>query len=195
MIKIPDNGWIATILGIDNGTNTMGAAIGELDLRTGHLHIAFAETCTASRAEGRFDGIGSVRGSLYSRRPVLREFIRWLLEEFNPGFVLSEGPFSHLNIDTYFRLRVTITEAIEEEVWIYSPNLEVEMVPPTTAKKAVKASSYVGKEPMREAILALTEVSYARDVNPLVLDEHCIDAIAVVYYKAVNLLREVHRRR
>lgn len=195
MIRIPDNGWVATILGIDNGTNTMGAAIGELNLRTGHLHIPFAETCTASRAEGRFEGLGAVRGMLYARRPVLREFVRWLLEEFNPGFVLSEGPFSHLNIDTYFRLRATITEAIEEEVWIYSPNLEVEMVAPTSAKKAVNATKYVGKEPMRDAVLALKDVSFGDDVNPLLLDEHCIDAIAVVYFKAVALLREVHRRR
>lgn len=193
MISIPDSAFVYRLLACDNGSDTFGVSFVEVDLRTGHLHVSHSETCTASRSLFRYEGMADERGAFAARLCVLRGFFQEILHDFDPHGVVVEGPFVHLNVSTYMTLK-TVINALRDEVYDYNPALVVDEVAPMSAKKAVKAKEYTGKEPVRDAVLALTHVTYAPQVDRFALDEHCIDSIAVAAFQAERLLRQVHRR-
>lgn len=193
MITIPDSAFTYRLLAGDNGSDTFGASFVEVDLRTGHLHVLMSETCTASKTTWRHADRLEQGRAFDARLGVLREFFQYLLEGFDPHGVVVEGPFVHLNVSTYLSLK-TVIGALRDEVYQYNPTLDVVEVAPMSAKKAVKAKQYIGKDPVRDAVLALSHVSYAPHIDPHALDEHCIDSIAVAVYQAAWIIRHVFGR-
>lgn len=192
MIVIPETGYTFRMLSIDNGTNTLGASIVDLDLKTCNLTVIHSETCTASDSVERFDGMAEVLGDIYARYEVMDGFLKELLGIYDPNDVVVEGPFVHLNIATYEKLEGCIA-VLRRAAYAHNCFLAVRKVAPLSAKKAVNAAKYQGKEPIRAAVLALTDVYYKNGIDPCALDEHCIDSIAVAYYRAQEVLRQVYR--
>jgi len=191
MIVIPDfdDAYLYRGMFIDNGTDTMGVSIIDLDLRRKRLQVKFSETCTASKSLGRYEGAADVHGARFGRFQVLRGFIIQVVDIWEPSMVGIESPFSHLHAESFATLRESL-HVVRETCWEISPHLEIDLVPPTSAKKAVNAKSYVGKNPMRDAVLALTDVDYDEGIDPEKLDEHCIDTIGVAKFLANRIFEQ-----
>lgn len=195
MIRIPETGYIYRILAIDNGTNTLGAVIADIDLRTGHMTVVFAETCNASLTAHRWNNVAELHGDRFARYRVLRLFLLDVMDQYDPDAVIVEGPFMHLHAEAFGKLRESLY-LIRETAYEHYEQLTVSIVAPMSAKKAVKASSYTqGKNPVRDAVLNLKDVSYVNGVIPEMLDEHCIDAVAVGYYEKMRAMEARTRRR
>lgn len=191
MLSIPESGWIYRIMGIDNGSNTVGVVIIDHDLRTGVSTVIYAETLTADKtAYWRYPGRAEARDKMYARLAVIEDFIAEVLEEYDPDIVGCESPFSHLHVGSYTVL-VHSMRSIDDAVYRYSTTLEFAKVPPGRAKKSVcPPKQYKNdKELIRGFILADPTIVAGPDVVLSSLDEHCIDGISVARYLALDAKR------
>lgn len=193
MIVIPDNAHTYRMLTIDNGSNTLGLSIVDLHLQNKSLTVKYSETCTATKTMDRYRHIADNYGDRFARYRVLGDFVNEMLEHFDPDVVCIETPFMHRHPSAYAVLREALM-MITDTVANYDYRLEIIGVTPMEAKRAVGAAKYdKGKEPVRQAVLALNDVYYAAEIEPRHLDEHCIDSIAVAYYHATEVLKSIHR--
>jgi hypothetical protein len=191
MIVIPDldDAYLVRGMFIDNGTDTMGVSIIDLDLRRKRLIVKFSETCTASKSIGRYEGAADIHGARFARFQVLRGFLLQVVDIWQPCLVGIESPFSHLHAESFATLRESL-HVVRDTCWEVGVHLEIDLVAPMSAKKAVNAKSYVGKNPMRDAVLALKDVDYDEGIDPEQLDEHCIDSIGVAKFIANRLFEQ-----
>lgn len=188
MLELSGSQWIYRIMGIDNGSNTVGVSIIDYDLRTGISTVIYSRTLTADKtAYDIFSGRLEQRGKLDARIQVIRRFIFEILDEFDPDIVGCESPFSHLHVQSYGVLLTTMN-AIDDCVYQYNPTLEFAKVPPGKAKKAVcPPGKYRNdKDQIRQFILDNPDILEADQVNLMLLDEHCIDGIAVAICLALD---------
>ncbi len=194
MLKIPDQGHIYRVLAIDNGTDTLGTVVADIDIRKDVMDVIHAETCTASKTAGRWSQIAEIHGTRFARYRALRMYIDDLLDQYDPDAIVVEGPFMHIHAESFAKLRESLY-MIREAAIEYHPLLPVHVVAPMSAKKAVKAKHYdKGKDPVREAVLSLTDVYYDRSIDEQTLDEHSIDAVAVAYYEKQQTMEMIRRR-
>lgn len=188
MLELSGSQWIYRIMGIDNGSNTVGVSIIDHDLSTGISTVIFARTLTADKsAYDIFSGMLEQRGKLAARIQVIKQFIYEILDEFDPDVVGCESPFSHLHVQSYGVLLTTMN-AIDDCVYRYSPTLEFAKVPPGKAKKAVcPPGKYKNdKELIRQYILDDPTILEGEGVNLMLLDEHSIDGTAVARCLALD---------
>jgi Holliday junction resolvasome RuvABC endonuclease subunit len=193
MITIPENAYTYRMLTIDNGSTTLGLSIVDLDLREKTLKVIYSETCDANKTVKRYGYIAENHGDRFARFRVLREFVNDKLEHFDPDVVVIETPFMHRHPSAYATLREAMYMVIDT-CTEYDYRLEVQGVTPMEAKKAVGATRYdKGKDPIRTAVLALNDVYYVTGIDPKLLDEHCIDSIAVAYCKSQEVLKSIYK--
>ncbi len=193
MMKIPEDGYIYRMASIDNGSNTLGLSIIDLDLRSGELVVKYSETCTATKTAGRYADLAERHGDRFARFKVLREFLTDIFNGFDPDVVVVETPFMHRHPSAYAVLREAMM-MITETVYDFDSQMELIGVTPMEAKRAVGAQRYdKGKDPIRTAVLELNDVYYENGINKELLDEHCIDSIAVSYYHAQEILKQLRR--
>lgn len=192
MIILPDD-KLLRILAIDNGSTTLGASITDVNLDTEDKTVIFAETVDANRSIYRHNDLSDHREARFVRYRILYSFMAELLEEYNPNLVAIESPFMFKRPEAFAVLReamLTLQQAVDD----YDPTIRIELVPPAKAKMAVGADEFVGKDPVRDAVLALNDVYYERGVRVRELDEHSIDSIAVMYYIANHTINHLKRR-
>ena len=195
MLVLPEHEYIYRVLGIDNGTDTLGTVIADIDIRRDVMDVVHAETCTASKTANRWQSVTEIHGARFARYRALRLYLDDLLEEHQPDAIIVEGPFMHIHAESFAKLRESLY-MIREAAMEYHPLVQVHVVAPMSAKKAVKAKHYdKGKDPVRDAVLALKDVYYDDSIDPHILDEHTIDAIAVAYYEKQQTMEMIHRRR
>lgn len=193
MITLPDD-KILRVMSIDTGSNTLGSAITDVDIDRERKQVRDCETIEAAKSIWRYQNTADMRGDKWARMRALRRFMREKLDYWQPDVVAIESPFMFKRPEAFAVLReviVYLIQAIEE----YDPNIEIIMVPPTKAKLAVGANEYVGKDPVRDAVLSLNDVYYDDGLDPRVFDEHEIDSIAIMYYIAQDYIDHLKGRR
>ena len=200
MITLPDTEQIYRIMAIDNGSNTLGLSICDLDLNTGLLHVVYSETCTAAKTTSRYGAIFETHGARFARYRVLEDFIADTLEEFQPDNVSVESPFcSRFHVESFAVLREALL-VIRNTVMDYYVHLDFRLVTPTEAKRAVGIAKTKRKRGVkvdnkaiaRDAVLALHDVVYHNEIDQFELDEHCIDSIAVAKFEAKRVMDIVY---
>lgn len=195
MLNIPVTERVHRVLAIDNGTNTLGTVVADIDLGTAPMHVIYADTCTANDTADRHQWVADMHGNRFARYEVLFDYMSELLNEYDPDIVVIEAPFMHRRPESFATLRESLY-VLRQAVMEYRPALHIELVPPILAKKAVGMKVFTqGKESVRDAVLRLKDVTYVEDVNPTQLDEHCIDAVAVAYHERKRVMAEYDRRR
>lgn len=180
--------WIYRILGIDNGTNTVGFTIVDHDLRTGISTVIFAETVTADKsAYNKYAGVASNRGNLDARLLVVNDRLAEILDEYDPDIVGCEAPFSHLNISTY-RTLVTAMKYLDDTCYKHRRTLQFVEVSPGKAKKAVcpEGQYKTDKELIRQFIIDDENIVEGEGVSIKDLDEHSVDGITVCRFLALD---------
>lgn len=196
MIKIPESGYIHRGLCIDNGTNTLGAVILDTHLRERMSEVVYANTIQADRtAYTRLEGIAQRHSDLEARLDVLEEYVFELLEEFDPHLVAVEAPFINPRRPGAAIPLTRAMAALRRTVRRFDEGLLFIEVPPFSAKRAVlkKGKWNSDKNSIRDAVLALDDVQCAQGIDLRQLDEHCIDAVAVGEYIALDLFERFAR--
>lgn len=188
MIEILGDDWLYRVMGIDNGSNTVGGVIIDHHLQTNVSTVMFARTVTADRsAYERFSGRRASRGNLEARLEVIDEFMYDMLDEWNPHAVGVESPFMHLHAQS-FAVLTSCMKVIDDRVYRFNPTIEFAKVPPGRAKKAVcPIGKYRNdKDLIRQFILDDPLIVAGEGVDLEALDEHSIDGITVARCLALD---------
>lgn len=186
MRELLDSDWQYRTVGIDNGTNTVGYATLDTDLRTGIATVSRTETLTADRtAYDKFEGLALNRGQLPARRRVIGTFTYEYMRDEDPDAAGAESPFQHLHAHSFAVLCLSM-DTIDDAVYRWRKALPFDRVPPGRAKKAVcPPGKYSNKkEDIQAFILAHPMIVFAPDIDVEKLSEHEFDGISVAYYLA-----------
>lgn len=188
MIKIPEDQWVCRILGIDNGSEHLGVAVGDYDLRTKLLTVIHTDTLVVSKSAYLKYPCLSERSKLAARARRVGDYIFDQCEEFDPDLVGCESPFSHLHVQSFAVLSQCIN-AVDNAVYRHRPQLRFEKIPPGSAKSATcypnKYSSQ--KEDIRNYILKAEWINHKDSVDLKLCDEHQIDGVSVIRYIARDI--------
>lgn len=191
MLIMPDQPPIYRIFAIDPGTDTLGTAVLDVDLRSGSVTVIYVETLRGSRMCRALPGTIETHGERAAKLEAHQQQIFSMLHHFIPSTVISESPYMG-RFPQAFRALVECLIAIRDAVVYFDPSMPLETVDPPTAKKAVGAPGKGGgKDAVREAVLQLKELRTAPGIDLGVLDEHSIDAIAVGYSKARSVVESL----
>lgn len=173
------------ILGIDPGTNTLGAAIIDIDLVTAKTVVSMACTFVGQSMASEYSTYPDVHGERAARLKAHEENLSTVMFNWQPHRVISESAFMGKFAQSYMAL-VECLVAIKRATMYYNPFIPLEVIDPTTVKKtAGMVGKLRGKEPVRDALAELPYLEFAPGVHLATLDEHSVDAIAIAHTVAV----------
>lgn len=190
------------ILAIDPGTDTLGVSVLSLDLKACELTILHGMTLNGSKSVRLTESLKDVaeaKGGRTARLESHEKALLKMLNNYNPTFVGCESPFLG-RMPQAFEALVECVCTVKGAVKKYDNTLVVDMIAPTSAKKAVgvkgKGSS---KDDIRNAIIEMIEDGgfgihvHPDSVSKLIytLDEHAIDSVAVAIYLANSLINQL----
>lgn len=182
-IRFDEESWNYRILGIDNGTNTVGVVILDHDIRTGVSVVTRAETFKADRTSGTlYPDMDFYEDTLRARLRTIQRYMSTVLEDEDPDSVAIETPFARRAFVSSYKALSMSLDYIQNAVYDYRPGLEFVGISPYTAKAAVipKGTNFkTEKDFIRTCILAERDIVAAPGIRLSELDEHSIDAIAV----------------
>lgn len=176
-----DRDFILRGLGVDNGSEYLGVAVIDHDLRTGVSTVIYAYTYRPAKiAYERYPHLVESRGSFYARVKAVKDIIGELLEDWDPDLVACESPFSHLHVQSYAVLLTTIN-AIDDVVYAYRSTLPFLKVPPGKAKKTACTGFKYGtdKDHIRDCILKTPTIVAGEGIVLEELEEDSMDAVTV----------------
>ncbi|BAW19060.1 putative crossover junction endodeoxyribonuclease RuvC [Ralstonia phage RP31] len=190
----PDD-HIGRIVGIDPGSTTLGCTLLEYDVRTMEILRLCAYTFNADKM--RLDDLTVLNHSeRYARIIELSEALYNVFLNVRPNFIISESPFLKRRFPQAFAVLTEVVFGIRMAVRKYDPTMQLDLVDPPTAKKAV---GIVGKEDMKSKTkvheclkkLILPKFDAAHSAAEFAeLDEHSTDSGAIAYYKWKKLCEE-----
>jgi Holliday junction resolvasome RuvABC endonuclease subunit len=181
MIAVPFNSSnIASIIGIDPGTDTCGVAVIKFDLTTMELVGVDAQTLVGSRMNRDYGWIGDIHGDRASRIWFLQNRLEEIFNFVQPMDIVCESPFFSRRRPQAFGALTEIVTAIRFAVMRHDGWKQLIEIDPPSVKIAVGAEVQGGKESVRQALLAiLPTLNWQGNVPFESLDEHSIDAIAI----------------
>lgn len=172
----------ATVIGIDPGSMNLGLGAIQFDCDTLAITAVYTQTFDGSRLPSH-DHIGEVHGAMVQRLEAHRENLIRLFNEMRPVGFACESPFYSQRTPSAFGVLTQVVGTIRSALFWHSPWQELTMVDPPRVKNAVGAKGGSGKDPVREAILAIPELNLPGGQNLSWCDEHEIDALAVAYFR------------
>lgn len=178
MFEIPE--YEICLVGIDPGTRYLGYSRMMIDSSNRILSVD-SETIVAERSMWYDRQMSMVCGDSVARIYSYRGELMQRFTRDRPTLIACESPFFHrLHPGSYGPLVETFA-MIREVVWQYDSHLVLEGIAPMVVKKSIGARSNATKEEMTEALIqypllkGVLSKSYIAE-----LDEHSVDAIAVV---------------
>lgn len=171
----------ATILGIDPGTDTLGVALIEFDVRTFQIRGSEAKTYKGSKLLEEW--IEEIHGARYARIHAHQKNLKRILELVKPAYMASESPFfSRAHPQAYGAL-TEIVFALSTTTFQFDPFLEISYIDPPSVKNSVGVKGNADKNQVKEALLSMPHLKYVGRVPLALLDEHSTDALAVANAK------------
>ena len=193
MLIIPHgSSSIASIMGTDPGSDTLGCTALRFNIDTLELDSFYAHTFKGKRM-GRHSWVTEVHGERYGRIDALEGALIRAFNEETPIAIASESPFfSHLHPGSY-RPLVEVMCTIRNAVRAYDPWQSLYEIDPPSVKNSVGVNGgkggKEGKEIMKRAVLGIPELMRIATQDVEQLDEHSIDSLAVAYCLYKRLLR------
>jgi len=182
MLTLPESSQTyATIVGIDPGTETLGFAELDFDIRTFEIVGWRAQTYYGSKLLKGSDWVAEVHGARYKRLQAHRKNLIKLFEQIEPYVIACEAPFINMRRPQAYG---ALTEAVYEirlAVQAHCAWKELYLFDPSSVKNAIGAKGNADKDAVKASILKIKELS---SVQPGVLeglDEHSLDSLAVAY--------------
>ena len=179
MLRIPEgSSTIATIVGIDPGSNTLGIAKIDFDIDTFEIKEISALTFHADRYYTS-PWIEERDGARHARIKVLEECILNYLNRWVPYAVATESPFHNHLRPGAFGVLMEVMSGIRSAVNRFDQQMELFLVPPSNVKNAVGAPGNAKKDVIKASIQKL--LGEYLELEIAFYDEHSLDAIAVAY--------------
>lgn len=190
-MRFNDESFIYRIMGIDNGSSSLGMVIMDLNLRTGRYSYVYSETFEAERLLHRHKGIVPTHGARWARQNTLRDSLTVSLKYYNPHSVAVETPFFMprrvQSFETLTEMMIFIRQAVE----CHNPSSDIHRVTPGEAKRAVQPKNFTMKKAViKDCVLSLECIDFPDDVDPTNLTEHEYDAIAVTIAHGERVRKE-----
>ena len=193
MIVLPGDNAPFRIVGIDPGTDTLGTAVLDVDLRTGQTHLIFAQTFVGAKLSSGLHSLMETHGDRWAKQQAHSNNLLGLFQHFLPHVVICESPFLG-KFPQAFEALVECKAAIRKALLQYDPTLPLELVDPPSVKSAVGAPTKRPKEmskddfkkTVNQALVKLPIVNHTSQSLER-FDEHSTDAIAVAYYKSCQV--------
>jgi len=184
MLMIPkESSNIVTIMGLDPGSSTFGISLLNINLETMEIVSSNAWTINGAKLINKNSWMEQLYGNRFSRVSAIENYLLEIFRLYRPTSISSESPFIN---NAFPAAGIALTEvicAIRRSVMHYDIWMELHMVPPSSVKNAVKAIGNADKFVMKEKLKQLLPIlKYNGEVPFDSLDEHSIDALAVVYY-------------
>lgn len=187
MFHLADDSTPYRVIGIDPGTDTLGAAGLDIDLHTGKFTLVDAHTLHASRMLKYYRDTELVHGSRFARLHGLELALGEYFEDMQPHSIISESPYMGQRATPFAALTECLT-SIRRAVRAYNGRLPLLEVDPARAKARIGVSGKSGdKSLMQAAVIGLSDIQNPYGVDLQILDEHSIDAIAIAYFRACDL--------
>ena len=187
MLVIPETSpRIASIVGIDPGTDTLGTAVLEFDVLTLDIVSLRMRTYAGSR-HSRHSWETELFGDKLGRLHWHEQNLFELFVYTNPFLIASEAPF----IGRFPAAGIALTEAIgiiRNAAFRYNPTKVVQLYDPPTVKNSVGAKGDAGKDAVHNGLKRIAGHAYIGDLPFDQLDEHSTDAGAVAVCQ-LNMLR------
>lgn len=192
MLRLSENQPpLASICGIDPGTNHLGFAVMEINIQTLAINSIHAFTLVADRLVEDDDLIAIQHTDRIAKIYALQQTLTDLYNYYNPFTICCESPYyNHFRPNAYGAL-VEIIYAIRMSVINYNPNVRFQTYEPSIIKKAVGANAIAKKDGVKLAIKSRSDIIAKLTVPIDTLDDHALDAIAVCYTHLNKLSPEV----
>lgn len=180
-LNVPEDYHLINIMAIDPGLNNTGIAIYTFDFKAHEIvqiqtfllnvdrlvnHTGFNEETVSERTVK----LHKIAGAM-----------KYLLEQFNPYFVVSESPFYNPRMPGAYGALLEVLNTIRTTVLDYNHNIVFSTIEPRVIKKTVGAVATEGKLAVKEAVKRIPDImsKLMDDIEPM--DEHRVDATAVGY--------------
>lgn len=172
---------------VDPGTDTLGIAYLDIDYNVRRIKVHDVKTITASIRMRQLDQLREEQGNRYINVLVLQDYVYRSLLTMRPHVFIAEAPYSG-RFATAFAALVECHLRLRDALYQYDPAMPYYSIDPKSVKKFVGAKVHKAtKDDMKLSVMKLTDIDW-NGFDPKKLDEHSIDAIAVGYYKAKQIL-------
>lgn len=179
MLHVPNgSSSLATIMGIDPGSNTLGISLISVDVVERRIIATHAHTITGERLGGS-EWVAALHGDRFRRIDNLGQYLHAYLCKHAPLCVAVEAPFFNPRRPYAYGVLMEVMAEIRAIVRLYDYWQTPYLIDPSSVKNAVGAPGNAKKEVVRDAIFEITELNPIMDLGTL--DEHSLDAIAVAY--------------
>lgn len=176
------------IVGIDPGTDTLGAACLELDLYDETITLADARTFHGSRMLQTRQQMVTVYGSRFARLDALEEALVDYFQMAAPHAVCSESPFLNRRFPASYAALTECMTSIKRAVMRYDARLPLATIDPASAKAHLGVSGKSGDKSLVATAVRQLHLPNPNHVAMDDLDEHSFDAIAIAYYQVGRCL-------
>lgn len=198
MIIIPEDGEEnLVIVGIDPGTDTLGACVTNVEL-SGAFRMTVIDVITFNgtlhlKHNRRYQEYAKVNGDRFARIRAIEEALIDWFNRHKPHLVCSESPFMYHSPHAFASLTESLT-SIKAALYKYDSDQNLFLVPPQMAKSAIGSTKSTDKkEGVKPALKKLLEDQFKSgfylgpNMNLDEMTEHELDAVAVAYTRYVNL--------
>lgn len=191
MLLQPQGSSRYRILGIDPGTDTLGASVLEVDLVTREVVLLESSTFDGTQLARYFTNVATWHGDRAARLMAHEANLYGYMVFMQPHSVIAESPFLRKFPQAFAALTECMSH-IRRAVIRYDPFMPLLQIDPPTVKLAMgvgkKGST---KDDVKRGLIA--EIIAGRILNPNnidieLLDEHSVDSIAVAYTRARFIL-------
>lgn len=173
----------------------MGYSVVDIDIETKVPHVVWAQTFKASQHYGTYAHLLPTLGDR-GVRLYWHSLNFWsMLNYYQPDSVAAESPFLGRFAGAFESL-VECRKMLIKVLQDYDPYLELELVSPISVKQSMGLLQFKGdtKGVIKDALLANNGLSWDADIDPMILDEHSVDAVSVGYYKYIEKFGDINVR-
>lgn len=181
-LVFPEGGsTVATVCGIDPGTNNLGFCALKFDLVTRELVSIQAETFRSDRMLESDSFIPLTHTERVERILAQKNNLVRQLNYYRPIATCCESPYYNSFRPNAFGALVEIIFAIRMACLEHNKLMRFFTYEPSVIKKAVGAGHISGKDAVKLSVQQNTEIQSKLIGDMALLDEHAIDAISVCY--------------
>lgn len=187
---IPENYQRFKMVTQDPGLNNIGLAVFNVvfDDRTPYIESIYAETLTTKNVKEITGYDVDLTEEQFVKKKNMVASVAKFVQDENPCIFVTETAFFDRLHPTSYAILSTIISEVFDEVLQHDPNIVLGKLAPKAVKKVFGIAGQKGKDPVKDAVVCVKEITDVLTVDIETLSEHAIDAIAIGYAYLVDTL-------
>lgn len=179
MLTMPKSKENFRLLALDPGSTNLGFSLLEHSFNKEKPIVLEAKTFKLNTNDPRYKELVSLHGDKVVRLIMLRDVVLELLYEHRPHAMIIESNYMGRFANGFAAL-VECVSMMRAALYQYDPFIPLYQVDPTTVKVNVGMKRIKGttKDDVKEHLIKSNKVNW-NGIDPLTLDEHTIDAVAI----------------